>query len=198
MLEDYAKSVDMNDEQNTREDSNGFNGLKERGDENTKMMLGKMVIKAVRQVMEKDASGKIVVDHDFIKVEKKAGGNVGDTQFINGVLIDKEIAHPGMPKSVKDAKIALLDVALEIEKTETDARIEITSPEQMQAFLQQEEKTLKEMVGEDKEERRQCHIHTEGHRRCRTALPFKGGNNRSEKGKEERHGKAGAGLQRQR
>ena len=79
-------------------------------------------------------------------MEKKAGGNVGDTQFINGVLIDKEIAHPGMPKSVKNAKIALLDVALEIEKTETDARIEITSPDQMQAFLQQEEKMLKEMA----------------------------------------------------
>jgi chaperonin GroEL (HSP60 family) len=62
------------------------------------------------------------------------------------VLIDKEVAHPGMPKSIKNAKIALLDVAMEIEKTETDARIEITSPDQMQAFLAQEEKMLKSMV----------------------------------------------------
>ncbi|HIH50222.1 TPA: thermosome subunit, partial [Candidatus Micrarchaeota archaeon] len=111
-----------------------------------KALLGKMVIKAVKQVMEKDANGKTIVDHDFIKVEKKAGGNVGDTQYINGVLIDKEIAHPGMPKSQTNAKIALLDVALEIEKPEVDARIQITSPEQMQTFMQQEELMLREMV----------------------------------------------------
>jgi archaeal chaperonin len=79
-------------------------GSKNVGDETTKLMLGRMVIKAVRQVMEKDASGKIIVDHDFIKVEKKAGGSVADTQFINGVLIDKEISHPGMPKSVQGCK----------------------------------------------------------------------------------------------
>jgi chaperonin GroEL (HSP60 family) len=116
------------------------------GDESTKAYLCKLVIRAVKQVMEKDASGKVVIDHDFIKVEKKSGKGIADTEFINGVLIDKEIAHPGMPKSVKAAKIALLDVALEIEKTETDAKIEITSPEQMQAFLQQEEQMLKDMV----------------------------------------------------
>ncbi|MGI0100708.1 MAG: thermosome subunit beta [Candidatus Micrarchaeaceae archaeon] len=146
ILETYAKIVDINDDKTLEKIAMVSMGSKNVGDENTKLMLGRMVIKAVRQVMEKDASSKTVVDHDFIKVEKKAGGGVGDTQFINGVLIDKEIAHPGMPKSVKDAKIALLDIALEIEKTETDARIEITSPDQMQAFLQQEERTLREMA----------------------------------------------------
>ncbi len=146
ILEKYSKSVDMNDDKTLEKIAMVSMGSKNVGDENTKLTLGKMVIKAVRQVMEKDASGKVVVDHDFIKVEKKAGGSVADTQFINGVLIDKEISHPGMPKSVKEAKIALLDVALEIEKTETDARIEITSPDQMQAFLQQEERTLREMA----------------------------------------------------
>lgn len=146
ILEDCARPVELKDEQILQKIAMVSMGSKNVGDDKTKALLGKMVIDAVKQVMERDASGKIVVDHDFIKVEKKAGGNVGDTQYINGVLIDKEITHPGMPKSVKDAKIALLDVALEIEKTETDARIEITSPEQMQAFLQQEERTLKEMV----------------------------------------------------
>ncbi len=146
ILVDYAKNVDINDDQTLQKIAMVSMGSKNVGDENTKAHLAKMVIKAVKQVMDKDQSGKIRVDHDFIKVEKKAGGNVGDTEFINGVLIDKEIAHPGMPKSVANAKIALIDVALEIEKTETDARIEITSPEQMQAFLQQEERTLKEMV----------------------------------------------------
>ncbi len=121
-------------------------GSKNVGDENTKAHLGRIVISAIKQVMEKDAAGKTVIDHDFIKVEKKAGGAIGDTQLINGVLVDKEISHPGMPRNVANAKIALLDVALEIEKTETEAKIEITSPEQMQAFLQQEERMLKDMV----------------------------------------------------
>jgi thermosome len=146
ILAHYAKNVDMNDEKTLQKIAMVSMGSKNVGDEQTKAMLGGMVIRAVKQVMEKDASGKIIVDHDFIKVEKKAGGSVADTQFINGVLIDKEIAHPGMPKSVGNAKIALLDVALEIEKPEMDARIQVTSPEQMQTFMQEEERMLREMV----------------------------------------------------
>jgi chaperonin GroEL (HSP60 family) len=97
------------------------------------------------QVAETKA-GKSKVDLDLIKIEKKAGGEVMNTELIRGVLIDKEIVHAGMPKSVKDAKLLLLDAALEIEKTETDAKIEITSPDKMEAFLQQEEKMMREMV----------------------------------------------------
>jgi thermosome len=120
-------------------------GSKNIGNDNTRKYLSKLGIQAIKQVAEKKGD-KITIDKDFIKLEKKEGGSVEETQYINGVLIDKEIAHPGMPKMAKNAKIALLDVALEIEKTETDARIEITSPEQMQTFLQQEEKMLKAMV----------------------------------------------------
>ena len=69
-----------------------------------------------------------------------------DTELIQGVLIDKEVVHSGMPKLAKDAKIALLDAALEIEKTEMDAKIEISSPDQMDSFLKQEEKMLKDMT----------------------------------------------------
>lgn len=146
ILAEKAKTLDISDDQTLQKIAAVSMGSKNVGDDKTKAELGKLVIRAVKQVMDKDSSGKIVIDHDFIKVEKKSGGAVGDTQFINGVLIDKEIAHPGMPKSIANARIALLDLALEIEKTETDARIEITSPDQMQAFLQQEERTLKEMV----------------------------------------------------
>ncbi len=121
-------------------------GSKNIGDETTKTQISKLIIKAVKQVMERGTDGRYHIDHDYIKVEKKAGGSVADTQLINGVLIDKEVTHPGMPRLVSNAKIALLDVALEIEKTETDAKIEITSPEQMEAFLQQEERMLKSMV----------------------------------------------------
>ncbi|MGC9113909.1 MAG: thermosome subunit beta [Candidatus Micrarchaeia archaeon] len=107
--------------------------------------LASLVVKAVTQVAEK-RDGKNFIDKDYIKIEKKQGGDIFQTTVINGVLIDKEVVHPGMPKKVENAKIALLDAALEIEKTETDARININSPEQMTAFLEQEEKMLKEMA----------------------------------------------------
>ncbi len=107
--------------------------------------LAKLVVDAVKTVMEK-VNGKIKIDSDNIKIEKRQGGSSEDTELIKGVVIDKEVVHPGMPKYVKNAKIALLDCSLEIEKTETDAQIRITSPEQLQSFLEQEEKMLKEMV----------------------------------------------------
>ena len=110
-----------------------------------KEMLAKMVVSAVTLVAD-HKDGKISIDKDYIKLEKKQGGDVFQTSLINGVLIDKEVVHPGMPKKLENAKLALIDVALEIEKTETDARISITSPEQMTAFLEQEEKMLKDMV----------------------------------------------------
>ncbi|MCX8174876.1 MAG: TCP-1/cpn60 chaperonin family protein [Candidatus Micrarchaeota archaeon] len=121
-------------------------GSKSIGVGSSKDNLAKLVVSAVTQVAEKRADGKYFVDDELIKIEKKAGGEISDTQLIQGVLVDKEIVHPGMPKSIKNAKIALLDCALEIEKTEVDAKIEITSPEQMQAFLAQEEKMLRDMV----------------------------------------------------
>ncbi|MFA6329382.1 MAG: thermosome subunit beta [Candidatus Micrarchaeia archaeon] len=107
--------------------------------------LSKLVVEAVSKVADTH-NAKLTVDKDFIKIEKKQGGEVSGTTLINGVLVDKEIVHPGMPKKVANAKIALIDTALEIEKTETDARININSPEQMTAFLAQEEKMLREMV----------------------------------------------------
>ncbi len=146
ILEKKAKAVDIKEDSILQKIAVVSIGSKNIGDEEIKKDLAKIVISAVKQVLVKDPSGKYVIDHDFIKVEKKVGGSIRDTKLINGVLIDKEVAHPGMPKSVSNAKIALMDVALEIEKTETDAKIEITSPEQMQAFLQQEEKMLKDMV----------------------------------------------------
>jgi thermosome len=110
-----------------------------------KEALAVLVVKAVTQVAEK-TNDRYTVDQDLIKIEKKAGGDISDTSLIQGVLVDKEIVHSGMPERIKGAKIALIDCALEIEKTETDAKINITSPNQMEAFLKQEENMLKEMV----------------------------------------------------
>jgi len=145
LLREKSFNVSIEDEDKLEKIAMIALGSKNIGGESTKRYLSKLAIQAIKQVATKEGN-KIKIDHDFIKLEKKEGGGIEDTEFINGVLIDKEVVHPGMPKSIKNAKIALLDLALEIEKTETDARIEITSPEQMQAFLAQEEKMLKEMV----------------------------------------------------
>ena len=120
-------------------------GSKGIGSDSEKAKIADIVVRATKQVME-TKNGKYVVDNDLIKIEKKAGGEVMDTELIVGVLVDKEIVNAGMPKEVKNAKIALIDSALEIEKTETDAKIEITSPDQLESFLKQEEKMLKDMV----------------------------------------------------
>ncbi|MEM3781705.1 MAG: thermosome subunit beta [Candidatus Micrarchaeaceae archaeon] len=145
LLNKYSVPVSIDDDNLLERIVEVSGGSKNIGSDSMRKYLGQLVIKAVKQVAEK-AGNKIVINKDYIKVEKKAGGSTEDTQLINGVLIDKEVAHPQMPKSLTNAKVALLDVALEIEKTETDARIEITSPEQMESFLKQEEKMLKEMV----------------------------------------------------
>ena len=145
MLNEISHPVTLDDTETLKKIAAISMGSKTVGVGSSKEYLADLVVKAIKQVAEK-RDGKIVIDDDFIKVEKKAGGEINDTQFVNGVVIDKEVVHSGMPKKVVDAKIALLDSALEIEKTETDAKIEITSPEQMEAFLQQEEKMLKDMV----------------------------------------------------
>lgn len=107
--------------------------------------LSDLVVTAVKQIADK-VGNKYIVDIDHIGVEKKPGGSIDDSQLIRGVIIDKERTNPSMPRRVKDAKIALLDHALEVEKTETDAKIHITDPEQLKAFLDEEENMLRKMV----------------------------------------------------
>jgi len=107
--------------------------------------LADLAVKSILEVAEKQ-DGSYKVDIDDVKVEKKPGESVKETKLIQGIVLDKEVAHSGMPKRVEKAKIALLDCPLEIEKTEFDAKINIESPEQMEAFLKQEEGMLREMV----------------------------------------------------
>jgi thermosome len=110
-----------------------------------KEYLADLAASAILHVAEK-VGNQYRADVDDIMVEKKPGESLTDTKLIQGIVVDKEVVHPGMPKRVEKAKIALLDTPLEIEKTEFDAKINIESPEQMEAFLQQEENMLKEMV----------------------------------------------------
>jgi len=111
-----------------------------------KEQLADIAAEAILHVAEKAAEKEYKADIDDVMVEKKPGESLSDTKLIHGIVVDKEVVHPGMPKRVEKAKIALLDTALEIEKTEFDAKINIESPEQMEAFLHQEESMLKDMV----------------------------------------------------
>ncbi|HUV60660.1 MAG TPA: thermosome subunit beta [Thermoplasmata archaeon] len=110
-----------------------------------KDILAAIAVDAVSCVAEKE-NGKYRADIDNIQVEKKHGGSVADTKLIKGIILDKERVHSRMPREVKGAKIALVDSALEIKKTEVEAKIQIRDPMQMQKFLDEEEQTLKEMV----------------------------------------------------
>jgi thermosome len=107
--------------------------------------FAKLAVEAVKQVAE-EKDGKLRADIDLIKILKKHGKSLEETELVRGVVIDKEVAHPQMPKIVHNAKIALINAKLEIEKTEFDAKINIESPEQMKMFLDEEERMLKEMV----------------------------------------------------
>ena len=113
--------------------------------EAAKDFLAKIAVDAVVAVSETE-NGKVVIDLDNIKLEKKHGASTDNTELVRGLVIDKERVHTGMPTKVKEAKIALINAALEIKETETDAAIRITDPNQMQAFVDQEEKTLRNMV----------------------------------------------------
>ena len=107
--------------------------------------LAQISIDSVMQITE-DRGDKKIADIDNIQLVKKTGKSLLETQLVNGIIIDKEIVHSGMPKNAKKAKIALLDSALEIEKTEMSAEIRIRDPSQMKAFLDQETNTLKGMA----------------------------------------------------
>jgi len=111
----------------------------------SKDRISTIVVTAIKQIAE-EKDGELILDTDNLKIEKKTGAGIEDSELIHGILLDKERVHDSMPLSVKDAKILLLDEALEVKNTEIDAKIQITDPAQMQAFLDMEEKMLKNIT----------------------------------------------------
>ena len=107
--------------------------------------LSKIVVDSIMNITETDTNTSFV-DLDNLKVEKKAGGSIQDTTLIKGIVLDKEVVHSGMPTKIQQAKIALLNTAMEIEKTEMSAEIRINDPTQMQMFLEEENRMIKTMV----------------------------------------------------
>ena len=107
--------------------------------------LAKLAVESVLSVME-EKNNQFKVNLDNIKIEKKTGGSISDSELVSGIILDKEIVHSGMPRKIEDAHIALISEALEIKKTEFEAKLNISSPNQIKSFMEEESQLLKEMV----------------------------------------------------
>jgi len=142
-LKKIAKNISLEDEEILKKIV--MTAMTGKGAETAKEKLAEMIIKAVKHVAEKKGDA-YEVDLNNIKIEKKVGGGIEDSVLVEGVVLDKEVVHPQMPKRVENAKILLLNMPLEVKETEIDAKIQITDPMQIEAFLKQEEKIIKEMI----------------------------------------------------
>ncbi|MBM5805076.1 MAG: thermosome subunit [Candidatus Verstraetearchaeota archaeon] len=147
ILSKIAMPVKVDDDKNLQKIA--FTAMNSKASVGVQDFFADIAVKAVRQITEKRGD-KYLADIDYIQVVKKQGGSITDSALIYGVIVDKEIVHPGMPKRVENAKIALLDAALEIEKTEFDAEIRINDPNQMKAFIEEEGRLLRDMVNKIK------------------------------------------------
>lgn len=143
VLNENAMDVNMDDEDTLVKLSN--TAIRSKAVAAEREHLSRVAIKAIKQIIE-ERNGEIIADVDNVQIIKKEGKSLRDTDIINGIIIDKEVVHDGMPKRIDDAKIALLDIPLEVEKTEFDAEIRIKSPDSIKAFLDQESDMLKKMV----------------------------------------------------
>jgi thermosome len=143
VLDKIAVPVDIRDDKTLREVA--ITSLASKGITVAAEHFANLSVDAVTQVAEK-VDGKFRADIDLIKVVKKHGKSLDETELVKGIVVDKEVASSQMPKFVDGAKIALLNAKLEIEKTEFDAKINIESPDQMKLFLDEEERMLKEMA----------------------------------------------------
>ncbi len=143
ILNSIAKNVTENDAETLKKVA--VTALIGKGAEAAKEILANAAVEAVKKVIEPNGSS-FDFNKDNIKIEKKVGASVEETKLIDGIALEKEVVHSSMPKKIESAKIVLLDCAIEIKSTEIDAKIEIRDPAQMQAFLQQEENMLKDMV----------------------------------------------------
>jgi len=141
ILEKLSSDITIKDEKDLKRIAN--TAMTGKSAERASEQLTDLAVKAVTRIYNKKTNE---IDTENIKIEKKQGGSMADTEFIEGIVLDKEVVHAGMPKKLEKAKIALLDSALEVKELEGDAKISIDSPEKLHAFLDEEEKSLKDMV----------------------------------------------------
>ena len=142
-LHEIAEPIDINDEETLKKIAK--TSLTSKAVHGAREYLAELAVKAVKQIAEKRGD-KWYIDLDHIQIVKKHGGSLKDTKLIYGIVIDKEVVHPAMPRRIENAYIVLLDAPLEVEKPEIDAEIRITSPEYLRKFLEEEENILRNMV----------------------------------------------------
>ncbi len=143
VLYEIAEPININDNETLKKVAK--TALTSKAVHDAREYFAEIAVKAVKQIAEKRGD-KYYIDLDNIQIIKKYGGSLLDSLLVYGIVLDKEVVHPGMPRRVENAKIALIDAPLEIEKPEIDAEIRITDPSQLRAFLEQEEELLKKMV----------------------------------------------------
>ncbi|HEX5185502.1 MAG TPA: thermosome subunit beta [Nitrososphaeraceae archaeon] len=146
LLKQAAEKIDPTDKNHLKKIA--ITSMASKLTANNSRELSDLIVEAILSALENPTGDdkKFKIDIDNIKVEKKAGESIRDTKLIKGIVLDKEVVHGGMPKRIENAKIALLNCPLEIEKTEFDAKINISNPEQMQKFIDEENEMLKDMV----------------------------------------------------
>ncbi|MFB0557760.1 MAG: thermosome subunit beta [Candidatus Bathyarchaeia archaeon] len=142
-LDEISLDVDMDDRETLMKLAT--TSLRSKAVAQSREHLSGLVIDAIKQIVE-ERDGEIIADVDNVQIVKKEGKGLDETELVRGIIIDKEVVHDGMPKKVENAKIALIDAAIEVEKTEFDAEIRIRSPDAIKAFLDQEADMLKRMV----------------------------------------------------
>ncbi|MBN1923902.1 MAG: TCP-1/cpn60 chaperonin family protein [Nanoarchaeota archaeon] len=143
ILQSFAESVKVNDKKMLEKVA--ITAMTGKSAEIAREKLADMIVEAIGTITETNGND-IFIDREALKIEKRTGGSVDDSELIKGIVIDKERVHADMPRKVDDAKVLLLDAALEVKETEKDTQIRITRPEELQAFLEQEERMLHSMV----------------------------------------------------
>jgi len=143
ILKEIAKPVSKEDEETLKKIA--MTALSSKLAATERALLAELAVKAVKRIME-EVNGEIKVDIDAVQIIKKQGGAVSDTELIDGIVVDKEKVHPGMPTVIKGAKIALINHPLEVKKTEFDANVRIEDPEMLHAFIESERSLVREKV----------------------------------------------------
>lgn len=144
VLNEIARDIDIEDNDELRKLAQ--TAITGKSAEASRDFLADIAIKAIKAIAEKTTAGKYVVDVDNINVEKKVGGRMSETELVQGIALDKEIVHPGMPRKLKNAKIALINASLEVKKTETSAEVRIRSSDQLKSFLAEEERMMRRLA----------------------------------------------------
>jgi thermosome len=146
LLDKIAVPVDVNNDENLTKIATTTIGSKYSGQGPEREKLVELAVNAIKIIAEPKPEGGYNVDLDNVKIEKKKGGGLMDSMLVRGIVLDKEVVHPGMPKRVTNAKIAVLDAPLEIQKPDITTKIRVTDVEQLDSFLEEETKILKDMV----------------------------------------------------